>query len=356
MQTVDIFCRRYYIYYSKCRGCYGGGKSARSLNVVPYYLQMRSAFYFLRKFTMDKKTRFRYVLRKAYEYSVIAFAALLNAVSLHTFVNPNNLVPGGFSGLASIIYYLVKPLIENPTGGEMSLIYLLVNIPLLVFSLIFLRGDFTFKTIWATVVCSAFLAVLPENLIFADSKLICVIFGGVLIGAAMYVAAVYNGSNGGTEVIARLVAKYRPENDLSKVIFISNFIILIGGSVLVILQGEEIWIALYSFIYVLVGSSFMGMLTRGFDHPQKFMIVTSEYEAIAQEILSVFRRGLTCVEVFKADGSVSDKKMILVIVQYRQASILRNIIRRRDPSAFTFVKDVYDIFSRPSFNRSYKTK
>ena len=86
--------------------------------------------------------------------------------------------------------------------------------------------------------------------------------------------------------------------------------------------------------------------------PQKFMIVTREYDKISQEILTRFKRGLTLLEV----DDDPDKKVIMVIVQFRQAVQLKQIIKKYDPSAFTFVKDVYDIFSRPSFNRSYKTK
>ena len=82
------------------------------------------------------------------------------------------------------------------------------------------------------------------------------------------------------------------------------------------------------------------------------MIVTKEYDEISQLILERFNRGLTLFDV--ADDP--DKKVIMVIVQYRQASQLKRIIKKVDPNAFTFVKEVYDVFSRPSFNRSYKTK
>lgn len=285
--------------------------------------------------------------RKVYEYFIVALASALNALSLHAFVNPNHMVPGGFSGISSIIYYFVP-------NGDMSLIYLLINIPLLLVSLIFLRGDYTFKTIWATVVCSAVLAILPPDLIFVRSKLIAVIFGGVMIGASMYVAVQYNGSNGGTEVIAKIVYKYRPEVDLSKVIFLANTAILICGSMLLIfVQHQEVWVVVYSFIYVFCGSEFMGMLQRGFDHPQKFIIITEHPDKMKKVILKRFHRGLTCMDVIDKYGK-EGRTALVVVVQYRQASILKRIIRKYDPDSFTIVKDIYDVFSRPTFNRSYK--
>ena len=280
------------------------------------------------------------------QYFWVGIAGVVNGMSLHTFINPTHLVPGRFSELASIIYYFVP-------NGDMSLIYLLINIPLLLVSLVLLRGDYTFKTIWATITCTITLAVVPPEVVFAESKLIAVILGGIMIGFSMYVAMIHNGSNGGTEIIAKIVYKYRPEMDISRLVFIANSAVLVCGSLmLVFVQGRELWVALYSFIYVFTGSGFMGMLQRGFDHPQKFLIITEHPERMQKIILKSFRRGLTVTPVEDRYGN--DRCALIVIVQYRQASILKRIIRKYDPDSFTIVKDVYDVFSRPTFNRSYK--
>ncbi|MCH5156788.1 MAG: YitT family protein [Clostridiales bacterium] len=305
-----------------------------------------------------KKITAKGFLIKLKEYALVTFAAILNAISLYTFVNPNHLIAGGFSGLSSALTYIVDPLIPSMGYDElMSIVYIIINIPLLICSLIFLRGDFTFKTIWSTIVCTAALAVLAylPDLKFDHSRLIAIIFGGILIGLAMYIAYEQNGSNGGTEIIARIVSKYHPEIDLSKVLLISNFIITFGGSIIVMWKvGADIAIVIYSITYVIIGSTSMGMLKRGFNHPQKFMIVTTEYEQIASDITRYFKRGCTCMDVVNSDPNAPPRKVVMVIIQYRQRKHLRALIKNRDPHAFTFVKDVNDIFSRPTFNRSYK--
>lgn len=295
------------------------------------------------------------------EYFFIAIAGILNAISLYSFVNPSNLVAGGFSGLSSVIAHVICAIDESVSfDSAMSIVYFCLNVPLLTVSLIFLRGDFTFKTIWATVICSLTLKVLPDvfpDLRFNDSSLIAVIFGGLIIGLSMHLAAIDNGSNAGTEVIAKLVSKYHPEIDLSKVILISNFCITVLGSVVVmiVVPDASFVVILYSLTYVVLGGTVMGMLTRGIDHPQKFMIVTSQFDVLSELILKKFGRGLTLLDVEPTEGQ-PQRKVIMVIVQYRQAAHLKEIIRKHDPDAFTFVKDVYDVFSRPSFNRSYKVK
>ncbi len=296
---------------------------------------------------------------KIKEFFWITVAGILNATSLYTFLNPSKLIAGGFSGLSSALTYIIRLAVPGVEYDQlMSIVYFVLNIPLLICSIVFLRGDFTVKTVYATVVCTAVLAIFPNIGFpqFTDSRIIAVIFGAVLIGYAMYIASEFNGSNGGTEIIARIVSKYHPEIDLSKVIFCANFLITIMGSIIVIIiEHENAAIIIYSFIYVILGSTFMGMFKRGFNHPQKFMIVTTEYEQLIQDITTYFKRGCSCVDISE-DPEEPTRKIVVVVVQYRQRVYLKQLIKARDPHAFVFVKDVYDVFSRPTFNRSYKNK
>ena len=308
-----------------------------------------------------KKLTAKSVLTLAKEYLFITFAGILNAISLYSFVNPSKLIAGGFSGLSSALTYVFDRLM--PTVGFdnlMSIIYFVLNVPLLFCALIFLRGDFTFKTIWATLTCTGALAVLPSFFPkFEDphAKLIAIAFGGILIGLAMYVAAEYNGSNGGTEVIAKIVAKFHPEIDLSNVVLVANLALTFTGSVLVMsLEGEKISIVIYSLMYIFMGTQVFAMLRRGFNHPQKFLIITTEYERLAEEITKRFKRGCSTMDAESTSPDKPQRKIVMVVVQFRQAPQLKQLIRECDPDAFTIVKEVYDVFSRPTFNRSYKTK
>ena len=309
-----------------------------------------------------KKLTGKQVGRFFYEYGVITIAGILNAISLFCFVDPSHLIAGGVSGLSSAAAYIVCEFVGQDAFNIVKwIIYFILNAPLLICSLIFLRGDFTFKTIWSTIVCTAFgflfSAYLPQSFQFSDSKIIAVIFGGIMIGYSMFIASEFNGSNGGTEIIAKIVAKKKPGTDLSNVIFIANFVIMIAGCVVVmIIKHQRLGVAVYSLIYILMGSNVMGMLKRGFNHPQKFIILTTRYDELSAEITAAFKRGLSYIDVEKTRADSGDRRIIAVIVQYRQAHRLKRLIKKIDPNAFTIVKDVHDVFSRPLFNRSYKTK
>ena len=302
-------------------------------------------------------------LALAKEYLIISFAGIINALSMYSFVNPSRLIAGGFSGLSSVLTYVFSPPTPAMPFNDdlMSIIYFVLSVPLLICALIFLRGDFTFKTIWATIVCTVALKVFPmvnfPKFTETHAKIIAITFGGILIGIAMYVAAEYNGSNGGTEVLAKIVSKYHPELDLSSVIFIANIIIMVGGSIVVMLYtGEDVTIVVYSFLYIVMGSQVFGILRRGFNHPQKYLIITTQYEQMAEQITQRFQRGCSFMDCKGTSPDSPERKVVVVVVQHRQAPALKYIIRTVDPESFTIVKDVHDVFSRPTFNRSYKTK
>ena len=293
------------------------------------------------------------------EYFAVFVASLFIAISMYTFVNPTKLVAGGITGIASVLAFVLSALVDGITVEQtMPVLYVLLNVPIMILSLVYLRGDFTFKTIFSVLVSYAAMAVLPKwfpAFQFAESRIISTIIGGVLLGAGMYVASVNNASNGGTEIIGKVINLKRPELDLSKIILIINFILtVVGGVVIMIVEGESFWIVMYSLLFVVIAGEFMGILQRGFDHPQKFLIVTSKHQQLKDAIIANFKRGLSVTETGKPYDGI-ERKMIVVVVQFRQSPRLKQLIATIDPDAFTIVKDVHDVFSRPTFNWSYKT-
>lgn len=275
-------------------------------------------------------------------------AGTLIAISLHVFINPLQLLPGGFSGIASLISYIVPSL-------EVSTLYILLNIPLLIVALVVMRGDYTFKTIWATVVSSLVLAILPDKLVFVEQPLISVVFAGFIFGMAVFIAHQNNGSNGGTEVIGKMVSIKRPELDISRSLLTLNMSILVVGSIVMIIVADQSPISIfYSAMFVTIEGSVLGMLSRGFNHPQKLLIVTKHHQDIANAILQKTNRGVTLIPTYDRCGCERQEKIVVVLCRYRQCNLLKHIIAKHDKDAFVIIKDIHYIFSRPEFIRGYK--
>ena len=285
-------------------------------------------------------------LKKLYEYLMITIGSFVTAIAVYVFVNPNKTVPGGITGVATTLCSLFP-------SWDISVVYMLLNAPILIIALIFLRGDYTFKTVWATITCSLFMNLFPKDFVFTDSPLIASIMAGLFLGLSMYMPYWYNGSNGGTEIFGKLAEKYRPGSNISTAITVVNMLILAVGSYFMITTGSDFMVVVYSGVTIIVGGKVMDFLLQGVGNPQKFLIVTKNYQQMTQVLLDKLGRGVTVIDVYNPDGTLKEEKMVLVVVQYRQSAMIRKLIRQVDSQCFAFAKDVGDVWTRPSFNRSY---
>ena len=95
------------------------------------------------------------ILKKLFEYFMMVVSSFVTAIAVYVFVNPNKTVPGGITGVATTICNLFPQ-------WDISTVYLILNAPILVTALIFLRGDYTIKTVVASLGCSFFMGVF-EN-------------------------------------------------------------------------------------------------------------------------------------------------------------------------------------------------
>ena len=86
-----------------------------------------------------------YLLKK---FTVITLASFVYGAGISLFIDPNNLAPGGISGL-SVILNRIVPL-------ETGTIYLLVNIPIMLLGVWKFGFKFILSTSWAILMISLF--------------------------------------------------------------------------------------------------------------------------------------------------------------------------------------------------------
>ena len=98
---------------------------------------------------------------------IIAFGVAL-------FLLPNQLSTGGFSGIATIIYYLFNM--------SMGTTILIINIPLFLMSTYKLGRYFLIKSIVGTISLSLFIDILDKIPPLTEDKFLACVYGGILIG------------------------------------------------------------------------------------------------------------------------------------------------------------------------------
>lgn len=101
--------------------------------------------------------------------------SFIMAIAVSLFLLPNELSSGGFSGIATIIYYIFK----IPMGTTI----LALNIPLFLFATVKIGRRFLEKSIIGTISLSIFIDFLDRFEPLTHDKILACIYGGILTRA-----------------------------------------------------------------------------------------------------------------------------------------------------------------------------
>ena len=160
-------------------------------------------------------------LREISDYLAIIFGAALSGVGFNWFIIPNHISPGGVSGVATIIHYLIPAI---PVG----LAIIAINIPLFLVSWKELGEGFGIKSLVGTLVLSLATDYIHIPAL-VDDPLLAGVFGGVMYGAGLGIVLRNNGSTGGTDILAKLIFKRFPARSLGTYILIFDFVIIVAS-------------------------------------------------------------------------------------------------------------------------------
>ena len=127
--------------------------------------------------------------------------SVLYALSVNIFTAPNQIAPGGVTGVATLLNYAF----HLPIGTMI----LVINLPLLIAAWYKCGAAFTVRTLIVTVLSSAIIdgtaRFLPP---FRGDKILVALFGGVLAGAGLGLIYLRGATTGGSEVVARLLERW----------------------------------------------------------------------------------------------------------------------------------------------------
>jgi len=142
------------------------------------------------------------------------------------------------------------------------------------------------------------------------------------------------GSTGGTDILAKIILKYRPHMSMGRIILMMDFVVIIGAAV----AYHEISAGLYAIITIFTISRVVDAIIYGGDKGELLFIVTAKGGEIAGIIADSFKRGVT---VLQATGAYSglEKQVLLCAVRKNQTAKLKILIRQTDPLSFVIVSE-----------------
>lgn len=239
---------------------------------------------------------------------LIAFGIFLYSFGYSAFVLPEQVVMGGVAGISALLFYWL--------GLPAGITLWVLNIAMLVIASRALSRQFTIRTIIGVSIMSLFIGFLQplfqaHPIITAgEDKFMHVLIGGALCGAGLGLVFSHNGSTGGTDIIIALLNKRFRVSFGRAMQFIDTSII--SSSYFLFHSTETI---VYGIAFTLIASYVCDYVINGSRQTVQFIIISKEYERIADTINNKVHRGVTLI---KGQGWYSKHEVDILIVLARK--------------------------------------
>ena len=255
----------------------------------------------------------------------------LYAVAVNTFSAPNNIAPGGVTGLSILINYVT----QAPIGTVMFLL----NIPLFLLGLYLLGWKFIAKTVVATFMMSIIIDVTaPFIPAYQGDMILVALFGGVLEGLGLGLVFLRGATTGGSDLAARLLSLKFPHLSLGRLMLSVDAVVILVAA----LVFQNVESVLYAVIMLFVSSRVVDGLLYGADRGKMILVVSRKSGEIAKEVMDQLERGVTLLQG-KGAYTGENQEVLLCAVRRHEVAKLHTIVRSVDPDAFWMVAEAGEI-------------
>lgn len=260
-----------------------------------------------------------------------AMGCALFALGFDMFLLPGGMNAGGLSGLAMVFVHLTDL-------GSVGMITALLNVPLFIIAGMKIGKKFFLGSFIGMTFSSVFIDLLAKIPVPEVEPLLGALYGGLICGAGLGFVFAAGVSTGGSDIIVRLLKlKYRhvPIGVIS-MCFDAAVAVLTG------IVYRDVNSALYTGIAIFVSGKVIDMVVYSFDYSEVALIITKDYEKVAETISERLERGATFLH---GEGTYSRKgtKVVLTAVKKQQVAELKELVVSIDPDAFIIVQEAHQV-------------
>ena len=267
------------------------------------------------------------------EYLFISLGCIVMAMGVSLFLLPNELSTGGFSGIATILYYLCG----FPLGSTM----LILNIPLLLIAYFKIGKQLFFRSIYGTVIFSVLVDILDKVETLTHDKFLGSIYGGILMGIGTAIVLKYKASTGGSDLLSYVIRAYKPQYRSSNLILVTDAIII----TLNVFFFRTVEVGLYSAIAIFLMGKMIDLIFEGINFTKVVLIISPMYKEIAEKIGNEVNRGST--GLYSRGMYTNEEKMTLLCVGSRTESyVIESIAKNVDRTSFIIILNAREVLGK----------
>mgnify|MGYP003499090617 FL=1 len=290
--------------------------------------------------------------RELKDYVAITLGIMCYALGWAAFLLPYQISTGGVTGISALIYYV--------TGIEIQVSYFVINAIFMVFALKILGLKFCIKTLYAIPALTFFLwlfqVLLKDDagnlplLLGPGQEFMALVVGASMTGFGIGFVFIYNGSTGGTDILAWIINKYK-DVSLGRLIMYGD-IIIISSCYLVFHDWKRV---LFGFCVLFIMSVVIDYVVNSNRQSVQFLIFSRKHEEIAETITKELRRGVTLLD---GTGWYSKQsiKVVVILAKKNQANEIFRLVRDIDENAFISQSNVVGVYGEGFDKLKVKTK
>src|SRR5690554_4708264 len=274
-------------------------------------------------------------MKKYKEYILITFGSALVALAIQLFFVPNQIAPGGVSGIG-LVLNSVTPMLS------VSSYVIILNILLFLLAFRLLGGGFGFKTIYASFSLSIIMWIIeniirPQNI--TDDLMLASILGILLLGTGLGMVFNQDASTERTDILAKILNKY---THLSMGLSMTIIDLVVVVAVAFFFGLER---GLYAGLATFLNGIVINRVVGGFNEKKQVFIITSDKDEVKSFIVHDIQRGAT---IFSGEGGFSgaENHVIYTVLSTKEFVHLKMFLREHHPDSFVTVSSTTEVLGQ----------
>lgn len=271
------------------------------------------------------------LLRQILDTAIVILGNCIYALGVAMFIIPGGLITGGTTGIGLFV--------NETTGLPVSVFVLGFNATMFLLGLVVFGWKFAANTAVSTFCYPIALEIITRMLNgyqITDDLLLCTVFGGICIGAAIGIVMRVGASTGGVDIPVLVLNRYFKLPVAGTIYVLDMVILLLQASK----SGwEQI---LYGIILVIVYTVVLDKCLMFGTAKMQIKVVSEKVEEIRQAILGDIDRGVTMIK--SETGYLGkDTEMLLTVISTRELAKTEKLIHEVDEEAFVIISRVSEV-------------
>ena len=276
--------------------------------------------------------------KKVITYLVIVGIALVCAVNYEIFVFPNKFAPSGLNGICTMIQHVF--------GISVGYLSLLINIPLAIVVYLKISKPLAVRSMVYVVTFSVALLVLDKVDLSrfcyvtdnGTSTILGPLVAGIIYGSCYSMLVQASAYSGGTDFIAAIIHRKKPEQNMFYLIFSLNVVVAICSFFVYDYRIEPVILCI---LYSFMSSTVSDKLNKSGRSAVCFEIITDYPKEISDEIIFKLHHSCTLIPA-KGMYSGRETNLLICVVNKTRVAAISAIIRRY-PNTFAVMDPVSEV-------------